>query len=513
MKNSLYLSIAFIALFMSSCKKGDLDLVPTDKLSPTTFWKTEADASAAITGCYSALWDVTSQVQPYLEVLTPNAYSEYPWEGWKNIALSAQSPTDLGGFGGVYKGAYAGIAATNNFLGNIESVTMPEASKNVMKGEARFLRAYYYSILANYWGGVPLLLEKTDLNQRNMPKSTKDEVVAQIIKDLEIAAPLLPATPAQKGRITKGAALALKTRVLLYNKRWAEAATAAQSVMAMSYSLFPDYRGLFTEASENNQEVIFDVQFLAPKYATNWDTYIGIYDPALSPGWSSIEPTQDLVDEYEMKDGTIYSPSNPAADSADPNNNRDPRLDQTLFRKGVLYNSKPYPVSADGWPGVYTGYSFKKYTVYDNTTSTSVSDNQSQINGIVLRYADILLMYAEAKNEASGPDQSVYDAINMVRNRSSIKMPPLPAGLSQETMRQRIRHERRIEFAGEGLYYSDVKRWGIAETVLNRAIKLNGAQKKGAIEQRVFRAGRDYLMPFSQNDIDSDPNLVQNPGY
>lgn len=92
-------------------------------------------------------------------------------------------------------------------------------------------------------------------------------------------------------------------------------------------------------------------------------------------------------------------------------------------------------------------------------------------------------------------------------------MPPLPAGLSQETMRQRIRHERRIEFAGEGLYYSDVKRWGIAETVLNRAIKLNGAQKKGAIEQRVFRAGRDYLMPFSQNDIDSDPNLVQNPGY
>lgn len=513
MKKSLSLIIALTVMLISSCKKGALDLVPTDKLSPTTFWKTEADASAAITGCYSALWDVTAEVQPYLEVLTPNAYSEYPWEGWKNIALSAQSPVDPGGFGGMYNGAYGGIAATNNFLGNIDRVTMPEASKNVMKGEARFLRAYYYSILANYWGGVPLLLEKTDLSQKDMAKSTKEEVIAQVLNDLDQAVTLLPSTPAQKGRVTKGAALSLKTRVLLYNKKWAEAAAAAQQVMGMGYSLFSNYRGIFLEANEDNQEVIFDVQFLAPKFATNWDTYLGIYDPALSPGWSSIEPTQDLVDEYEMKDGTVYSASNPVADPADPNNNRDPRLDQTMFRKGVMYNSNPYPVSADGWAGIYTGYSFKKYTVYDNMTSLSVPDSQSQINGIVLRYADILLMYAEAKNEASGPDQSVYDAINAVRNRTSVKMPALPAGLTQEQMRQRIRHERRIEFAGEGLYYSDVRRWGIAETVLNRAIKLNGAQKKGSVEQRVFRANRDYLMPFPQNDIDVDTKLVQNPNY
>lgn len=512
MKQTLYIFIGLVAM-MLSCKKGSLDLVPTDKLSPTTFWKTEADASAAITGCYSALWDVTADALPYLEVLTPNAYNEYPWEGWKDIALSAQSPTEMGGFGIVYNGAYAGIAATNNFLGNIDGVTMAEGSKNVMKGEARFLRAYYYSVLTNYWGGVPLLLEKTNLNQKDMKKSSKEEVVAQIISDLDQAAQVLPATPAQKGRITKGAALALKTRVLLYNKKWSEAAATAQLVMNMGYSLFPNYRGLFLEANENNAEVIFDVQFLAPKYATGWDTVLGIYDPAIAPGWSSIEPTQDLVDEYEMKDGSVYSPTNPIVDPANPNNNRDPRLDQTMFRKGVLYNNKPYPVSADGWAGLYTGYSFKKYTAYDNTTSTMIAEFQSQINGIVIRYADVLLMYAEAKNEATGPDQSVYDAINAVRGRFSVNMPALPSGLNQDQMRQRIRHERRIEFAGEGFYYSDVRRWGIADVVLNRAIKLNGGQKKGATEQRVFRANRDYLMPFPQNDIDTNPNLVQNPNY
>ncbi|MEZ2442858.1 RagB/SusD family nutrient uptake outer membrane protein [Chitinophaga sp. RCC_12] len=518
-KYLLYIGATALVFSSFSCGKDFLDKYPTDAISPEVFWKTVEDAKAANIGCYSALWDVTEEVLPYLDVLTPNAFSNYPWEGWKNISLSAQTPSDMGGMAGLYDGAYGGISATNNFLSNIDKVNMDETLKNTMKGEAHFLRGYYYSLLANYWGGVVMILDQPDLEQVNATKSTKEEVYAQVEKDLLEATGLLPDTPADKGRVTKGAAWGLLARVYLYQEKWKDAADAAKKVMGMNFSLFPSYRGLFLEANEDNSEVIFNVEFLQPKYPTSWDIYLGIYNPVNSPGWSSIEPTQDLVNEYEMKDGSLYNPDDAVQNPKNPNNaNRDPRMDQTIFRRGVSYNSVPYPVDADGWPGVYTGYSFKKYTVYDNNTSLSNAiggTSLSQINGIVLRYADILLMYAEAQNEVGGPTQDVYDAINAVRARPGVNMPALPAGLSKEDMRQRIRHERRVEFAGEGLYYSDVRRWKIAETVLNRSIVLNGSQMKGAVEKRVFRKDKDYLMPFPQGDIDNAPNMKgqQNPGY
>jgi hypothetical protein len=520
MNTNKYIGIGFavISIITASCQKDFLNKRPQDTISPDVFWKTEDDAKAANIGCYSALWDVTTEVLPYLDVLTPNAYSNYPWEGWKNISLSAQTPSTLGGMGNLYNGAYGGISATNNFLANIDNVQMDDSRKAVMKGEAYFLRAYYYSLLVNYWGGVVMPLGTPNIEQINLKKSTKEEVYAQIEKDLLAAVQVLPIEPSEKGHVTKGSAHGLLTRIYLYQEKWEKVTQAVAEVKKLGYSLFPSYRGLFLEANENNSEVLFDVQFLEPRFATSWDIYLGIYEPKNSFGWSSIEPTQDLIDEYEMEDGSKYSSTNPIADPKDPNNNRDPRLDQTIFRKGVLYNSVPYPVTDDGWPGIYTGYSYKKYTGYDNTTSLEnvvKGGGKSQINGIVIRYADILLMYAEAINEMSGPTNEVYAAINEVRARPSVKMPPLPVGLTKEQMRDRIRHERRIEFAGEGLYYSDIRRWKIAEEVLNKSIVLNGGQTKGAIEKRIFRKEKDYLMPFPQKDIDNAPGLKdqQNPGY
>lgn len=517
-KKYISMSIVALAILTTSCQKDFLNKLPQDSISPEVFWKTEEDAKAANIGCYSALWDVTTEVLPYLDVLTPNAYSNYPWEGWKNISLSAQTPNDLGGMGNMYNGAYGGISATNNFLANIDKVQMDEGRKATMKGEAYFLRAYYYSILVNYWGGVVMILDNPNLEQMNAKKSTKEEVYAQIENDLTAATEMLPNEASEKGRVTKGSAYGLLTRIYLYQEKWEKSAQSASQVMKMGYTLFPNYRSLFLEANENNSEVIFDIQFLQPRFPTSWDIYLGIYAPTNSPGWSSIEPTQDLIDEYEMKDGSKYTTTNPIADPKDPNNNRDPRLDQTIFRKGVLYNSVPYPVTADGWPGVYTGYSYKKYTVYDNNTNLSNAiggTGLSQINGIVIRYADVLLMYAEALNEISGPTNDVYTAINQVRARPTVNMPAIPSGLSKEQMRERIRHERRIEFAGEGLYYSDIRRWKIAEEILNKSIVLNGGQTKGSIEKRIFRKEKDYLMPFPQKDIDNAPNMKdqQNPGY
>ncbi|WP_298708932.1 RagB/SusD family nutrient uptake outer membrane protein [Chitinophaga sp.] len=518
-KNKLIICLAATAFLGSSCGKDFLNKVPQDQISPATFWKTEADAKAANIGCYSSLWDVTTEVLPYLDVLTPNAFNNYPWEGWKNISLSLQTPSDMGSMGTLYNGAYSGISACNIFLANIDRVTMDDAARDVMKGEAHFLRAYYYSLLTNYWGGVVVLLDEPSLDQINAKKSTRAEVYAQVEKDLQASIPLLPVTAEDKGRVTKGAAWGLLTRVYLYQEKWQACADAAEEVMKLGYELFPSYRGLFLEANENNSEVIFDVQFLQPRYPTSWDIYLGIYDPLNAPGWSSIEPTQDLVNAYEMKDGTPYDPNDAVLNPKNPNNeNRDPRLDQTIFRRGQKYNGVPYPVDADGWPGVYTGYSYKKYTAYDTTTNLGDAiggTGLSQINGIIIRYADILLMYAEAKNELSGAVSEVYEAINAVRARPSVDMPPIPAGLGKEQMRQRIRHERRIEFAGEGLYYSDIRRWKIAETELNKTLVLNGSQMRGATEKRVFRKEKDYLMPFPQNEIDNAPNMKdqQNPGY
>ncbi len=522
MKPYKYYIIGAILIMMGgSCKKNIFDLNPTDQLSPSSFWKTSSDASAGLTGCYSNLFDITEEVMPYLDVITPNAYSNYPWEGWQAIAWGNATPTDPVGINYIWQGAYSGIGRTNVFLANIDKVSMDATLKGRMIGEAKFLRALYYFNLINYYGDVPLILTPPDLSQAKQSRTSVAQVRQQILKDLDDAASVLPIQPytgSDIGRATKGAALTLKTKVLLYEGQWTNAAATAKAVMTLSgsgYGLFSSYRGIFLPQNENNKEVIFDVQFEnSGKYSSSWDTYLGLYNASYTPGWSSIEPTQDFVDTYDMKDGTTYSPTNPLADPNDKYNNRDPRLDQTVFRKGVNYNGLPYPVDTKGFAGVYTGFSFKKYTEYDNATSAVVSYGKSNINGILLRYADVLMMYAEAQNEAVGPDASVYDAVKQVRQRAGINPPDLPAGLSQSQMRDRLMHERRIEFVLEGSYFSDVRRWKTANTELNRAVQLNGSYKAGIMDTRKFDPNKNYLFPIPQHEIDnSQKSITQNPGY
>jgi hypothetical protein len=159
-----------------------------------------------------------------------------------------------------------------------------------------------------------------------------------------------------------------------------------------------------------------------------------------------------------------------------------------------------------------TGYGLKKYSIYDKGAPpagmSDLKSGQSEINYIVLRYADILLMYAEAQNEAVGPDASVYEALNEVRRRAG--MPEFEETYSQDQLRQIIRHERRVEFAGEGYYYNDIRRWKTAETVMNAPIKKYDGS---VIETRKFDAARDYWWPIPQTQLDLNPALEQNNGY
>ena len=235
MKNisSSYSILLFIILLgTQGCKKNFFDLYPTDELSPVTFWQTESDAVAALTGCYNSLSEVNSNFLPYLDVLTPNAFNEYPWEGWKDISKGTHTALGPNGPYALWSGSYAGIGRVNTFIANIDKPEMDEETRTKMKSEALFLRAYYYFTLATYFGGVPLITDPPALEQATMSRNSKAEVICQVLSDLDVAAPGLPVTvsPAENGHASRGAAIALKTRVALYEKDWATAASSAQTV-------------------------------------------------------------------------------------------------------------------------------------------------------------------------------------------------------------------------------------------------------------------------------------------
>lgn len=504
MKKSIYIAIISWGLIISSsCSNDHLDMVPADQSNVETFWTSEANATSALTGCYEPL------LQPYrgegswllkLEDITPNSFEIDDGSGASSIARGANNPT-LGLVNSRYNIAYKGIGRANTLLANIDLVPMDEGLKKRFKAEAHFLRAFFYHNLVEYYGGVPLILDPPNNNtQGQLPRNSKKEVLEVIYSDLDIAIADLPVsyTSIDKGRITKGAALAFKARTALYNEEWNVALKSAQAVVDLNiYDLFPDYRGLFLLENEGNNEVIFDVQFRFPEVTNN-------YHELFQQG----NVFKDLYDAYLMTDGEPITSSS-LYDPANPNANRDPRLSQTLITIGSKFNGEL--VTGTELFADLTGYAFKKYTYFvDDVKRTAPQPNQAEINPIIMRYAEILLTIAEAENELNGPTVRAYDAINQVRNRTSVNMPDAKPGLSKDEFRDILRLERRVEFAGEGLYYKDIIRWRTAEIVMNA----NGLDKDGnVIEKRSFDAKRDYLWPLPDRERLLNPNLEQNPEY
>jgi len=264
------------------------------------------------------------------------------------------------------------------------------------------------------------------------------------------------------------------------------------------YDLFPDYGGMFKKANEGNIEIIFDVRYKAPDL-TNGDYNI------IMAQYNTTAPTKDLVDAYEMKDGLSIDKS-PLYDPAHPYDNRDPRFYQTIIYLGMPWRNRT-ATTADLHQ---TGFGFWKFTEYNATTPGTIPASQSDNNFVVIRFADVLLMYAEALNEVSGPDSDVYFCINKVRQRPSVDMPPLPISLSKEEMREIIRHERRIELAGEARYFFDIRRWGTIDEVMNQPVY---DYKNDLIQNRSFNPVRDYYWPIPFTEIDLNPSLEQNPNY
>lgn len=411
------------------------------------------------------------------------------------------------------------------------------------RAEAHFLRAYFNFELLKRYGPIPIIKSTLDINKdySDTPRPTMKEVVEFIANDCDIAADSLELTPWRNmndafGRATKGAALALKSRLLLYaasplyvdfgdideaNKPsdatlWKAAADAAKAVIDLNqYALAPAYDDLFKNDFQN-KEYIF-----VRRYPSNSDFEKSNF-PVSYGGKGGTNPSQNLIDDYEMLDGTAFDWADPVK-AAHPFENRDERLLATVLMNGVLFKGKriaTYPGGADAMPNpnaTKTGYYLRKF-LNENVNIQTGGGSDGHVVPL-FRLAEIYLNYAEALNEydPTNPDIAVY--LNKIRER--VSLPDVPSGLTQEQMRTLIHHERRVELAFEEHRFWDVRRWKVASSTLGAPVKGvkitqddagNFTYSPVQVEQRVFQP-KMYWYPIPQSEVLKLHHWEQNKGW
>lgn len=548
--------MACMATVMTACKEDFLDVVPTDRVSDASILSDSVLFEAYIINRYMG----TRLTDKEAEGTLPGFGRGFEYAMWSSVTDESiynnddntwliqrgQIAPENTGIAGTFWGrSYRSIREINYALANIDKVPMSEARRSRLKGELQFIRAFRYHDLIRNYGKVVLMGDKVyevsddltspELFVRSEIKAGIDYAVAQ----LDEAAALLPASNDDNnwklGRATKGAAMALKSRLLLYGASplynaatWQQAAAAAKAVMDLNkYSLYTGgYGNLFI--TTNNSEIIFGRLYAVGARHVCLEISNG---PNSYNAWGGNVPLQNLVDDYEMMDGTRITDANTSYDPKDPYKNRDPRFYATILYNGAPYRSSTVQTftpggkdSKDGpsnWNTSKTGYYLRKF-MNDALPIDNPWDVAGTQTWIYFRYAEILLNYAEAQNEASGPDATVYAAVNAIRQRTGVAMPALPAGLTQAQMRERIRNERRIELAFEEHRFYDVRRWKIAATTEDAPaygieIGKNGNAftytKKEALTGRNF-SDKQYWLPIPRTEIQASNNkLEQNPGY
>lgn len=538
MRNKFILNILAILLLFSACKKDFLDRSPLDAYTNDNLWTSANDANTALVGVYNN-W-ITADFVVGSDCATDNGFDQYPWEGLLVYGNGSVNPSLVGPLSYPTTKAYnlydyTTIVKCNFFLANIGKTPMDATQKANMIAQVRFIRAYKYSVMSQLYGDVPLITTVLTADESLASvRAPKADVVKFIISELAAAAPdLSVASNSGDGHVTKGAALALKARIELYNGNYADCITDCQAVMQMGYILYPNYTDLFrVKAQNNNSEIIISAQFVQSTYSNNMP---GKMASNSSGGYSSFIPVQGLVDAYEMANGKPITDPASGFDAANPYANRDPRLAATIIYPGESFtqingNATYYDpfttTSADYYASRNntspTAYLVKKYT--SNLTDFSQLFNAG-LNIPLIRYSEVLLTDAEAKIELGKIDGSVYDDINAVRLRAGMPAVDKSVYSNQTTLRALVRNERRVELAFEGLRFFDIQRWKIGSQVMSGPIygakmgTINPTNGKytvtGAplsIETRVF-ADKNYLWPIPQTEIDLNKNIKQNPGY
>lgn len=550
--NKVIIMVSLGLLTVSSCKNdGFLTVDPKGKVTDLTTWASETNADLFVNDIYG---DIPNEKNDYNQT---DSYTDNDWtkathvgaNTVRNGSISAANvPTGPGGLWN-YDNMYTSIRKCNLFFQqtNFYSANFSAKWLKARIAEVTFLRAYFYSLLFTNYGGVPLIttvLNVADGSNIFFARATIPQTLVFIEADCDAAAANLPAAIDNTGRATQGAALALKGWVELFAASplcnptndptlWAKAAATNLQLMNLNvYSLYPNYAAQFLAPANFNSETIFARGYAPPSKGSSAEGMLGpVVVNGVTQSWGNYQPTQSLVDDYSMANGLPITDPASGYDPANPYLNREPR-----FYSSIVYDGAPWQgdiittriggnnqinLSATLGDVTTTGYYGRKLLDETFQGQSSRATSPSSANWIIFRYGEILLNYAEAQNEAVGPDASVYAALKLIRTRAGL--PNFPAGLNQSAMRANIRRERRIELSFEESRWYDIRRWLIATSptgVLNtpqygmKIVYTAGVPTytPTKIFTNVFKDYNNW-MPIPQGDLGKNPSLVQNLGY
>lgn len=539
MKLTKYLTI-FAASAAVLCSCNDLEQPPTNQYTDANFWSPER-AEYLVNMAYSQMYSAEKMWRD--EALSDNICETRG--GNETDIRKGNALITFGRFKDEWSNLYSGIKTCHVFLDNVEAQEIEESKKENLKAQVRFIRAYLYLRLTSFYGDVPFFTTDITLEEANtIARTPCDEIINFIHEEMAAIIPNLPAkgedTP---GRITKAAAAMLDARAYLYDSNWSGVENACRAIMSGqygNYSLFPSYAGLFEVANEYNDEIILEYGYLEEMRTWGGGDYNSTQDMIVFSVGSrtpDMIPVQSLVDNYLTLDG--YTISEAPAESYDPLNpyvNRDPRMDATVvydgydwkanapfyydmgykvdrvvFEGGFYQALNPEAAATDQWQETSNGYCRTAYGTRKWFSPQGFNDWNSGLNIIMMRYADVLLMYAEAMEAQGKLTESVWnETIRPIRERAGFtaaRALDFPGG----NLKEIVRNERRSELAIEGLRYFDIMRWKAGSQYLNGIVK--GASFTQWTEEYRFNEGRDYLWAVPEEQILLNPNLTQNPGW
>lgn len=561
-------SIASLALCLItatatvSCS-GFLDTVPEDGIGSLEMWTTAEHADLGIAGAYSPIkcFPVGADPASPAGCISSNAmtdtYTKYAFAwgtGFDDTGCryfcNNSATTSYGVFSSKWLADYTGVQYANlaiENLGRLQDKLDPETYERYV-GEAHFLRALYYFDLLTYYSGhktsdpgIPLYTSMPDYDKAYRPRSTPADVRKVMVDDLNIAIDRLPWRSYEKGRASRSAALFLLGKIYLYADSYARAAETFTRLIEENaksgspYSLYGDYAKLFRLDGEDNNESVFVIDCIPTQGNGSRLDLLYSNRSANCAGTNTSIPTRELVDSYLMADGKAFDGTYPDWTNRTAVNEffkkRDPRLDASIIRPFGLFVGKdnityeyraPYDTKNEPYACLRsnhssnTNYCWRKFCNQGNETTIR---RHSGIDIPLMRWADALLLYAEALNESSGPSTEIFDALDQIRSRA--KMPKVSRTGDQEAVRTLIRNERVYELAGEGHLYPDWQRWYAHndanfdyESLTNQAIVgYDGvALALSQVSTRNFTK-RNWRYAIPQSEIDVNPALVQSEGW
>jgi starch-binding outer membrane protein, SusD/RagB family len=558
-KTTMKKLLILLVVALVACNKGFLDRAATTQQQDVDIFTNFTMTDQVINNLYSKIKGPYTYLAGYnLSSATDDAEDASSWMASQSFNNGGYTGSN-NPIGNTWRDNYVAIRQANTILQNIKKYSTPDDPNNIGSlsnrvGEVFYLRAWFLSELIRQFGGVIIVnsvLDQADMEGLNQTRDSYDSCVAQIVADCDSAVARVQTTyPSnQIGRVTRGACMALKARMLLYSAsplwanagktsfladiksnsvtsdpaKWQRAAEAAKAVIDLGvYQLEPNLAARQTMFKQNtllSPEVIW---MRMKETDIAMDKYLFPYG---SSGWSGCAPTQNLVDDYEMNNGLPISDAGSGYNEATPYVNRDPRFYTDISYNGASWKGRKIQTYAGGLDEqstqtdrTRTGYFARKLA--DEQVTIGGSGQARIIHGIIFRLPELYLSYAEALNEYDPGNADIAKYVNLVRNRAG--QVSLPAGLTQAEMRERIHHERRIELVFENHRFWDVRRWKIAETTQTAIYGMKPVADASApdgyrydrfkVEDRVWRNPM-YVLPVTTDETLRNPNLAQNEGW